>query len=102
MGALLRQDVVAADCHAVVLSVVFLGARRRKDEMPGRKGAAGGIVLLGGRLFIGYIDDDRYPFAVCVLVEDIPDGKSGGNTAAPIAGQIFQYLKAHPELVSGQ
>ena len=52
--------------------------------------------------FIGYIDDDRYPFAVCVLVEDIPDGKSGGNTAAPIAGQIFQYLKAHPELASGQ
>ncbi len=52
--------------------------------------------------FIGYIDDERYPFAVCVLVEDIPDGESGGTTAAPIAGQIFQYLKAHPELVSGQ
>ena len=49
--------------------------------------------------FVGYIDNDALPFAVCVLVEDIPDGESGGTTAAPVAGQIFTYLKNHPELV---
>ena len=44
-------------------------------------------------LFIGYIDSDELPFAVCVVVEDIPDGEGGGSTAAPIAGEIFEYLR---------
>lgn len=39
--------------------------------------------------FIGFIDDSRYPYAVCVAVEN---GGSGGAVAAPIAGQIFKYL----------
>ena len=43
--------------------------------------------------FVGYITDDSLPFALSVIVEDIPDGEGGGSTAAPIAGDIFQYLK---------
>ncbi len=39
--------------------------------------------------FIGFIDDLRYPYAVCVAIEDIG---SGGSIAAPIAGQLFRYL----------
>ena len=49
-------------------------------------------------LFIGYIDSDELPYAVCVVVEDIIDGEGGGSTAAPIAGEIFRYIKAHKDL----
>ena len=44
-------------------------------------------------LFIGYIDSEELPYAVCVVVEDIPDGEGGGSTAAPIAGDIFKYIR---------
>lgn len=40
--------------------------------------------------FVGYIDDDRYPYACCVFVEE---GNSGGSVAAPIAQTIFSYLQ---------
>lgn len=40
--------------------------------------------------FTGYIDSDRYPYAVSVLVEA---GGTGGSVAAPVAGQIFAYLR---------
>ncbi|HNW87542.1 MAG TPA: penicillin-binding protein 2 [Candidatus Limiplasma sp.] len=40
--------------------------------------------------FVGYIADDSLPYACAVLVES---GDSGGGVAAPIAGDIFQYLK---------
>ncbi|MBQ8537546.1 MAG: penicillin-binding protein 2 [Clostridia bacterium] len=43
--------------------------------------------------FVGFMDDDRWPYAVAVLVEDIADGDGGGSTAAPIAQKIFSYLK---------
>ena len=39
--------------------------------------------------YIGFIDDARYPYAVCVAIED---AGSGGSVAAPIAGQLFRYL----------
>ena len=42
--------------------------------------------------FIGFIDDEAYPYAVAVLVESINDGDGGGSTAAPIAGKILAYL----------
>ena len=48
-------------------------------------------------LFIGYIDSDELPYAVCVVVEDINDGEGGGSTAAPIAGDIFTYIRDHAE-----
>ena len=50
--------------------------------------------------FVGYIADDSLPFAVAVVVEDIPDGEGGGSTAAPIAGDIFRYLKDNRERVT--
>lgn len=40
--------------------------------------------------YVGYIDSASLPYACCVLVED---GGSGGSVAAPIAAQIFKYLK---------
>lgn len=40
--------------------------------------------------FTGYIDSDQYPYSVCVLVEE---GGSGGSVAAPVAKQIFEYLR---------
>ena len=49
-------------------------------------------------LFIGYIDSQELPYAVCVVVEDIIDGEGGGSTAAPIAGEIFRYIKEHKDL----
>lgn len=51
-------------------------------------------------LFIGYCADDALPFAVCVVVEDIADGQGGGSTAAPIAGDIFTYLRDNAERVT--
>ena len=39
--------------------------------------------------YIGFIDDARYPYAVCVAIED---AGSGGSVAAPISGQLFKYL----------
>lgn len=49
--------------------------------------------------FVGYIDSAELPFAVAVLVEDIPDGEGGGSAAAPIAGDIFEYVKTHQAIV---
>ncbi len=43
--------------------------------------------------FVGFIDDEALPYAVAVLVEDVNDGDGGGSTAAPIAGDIFQYIE---------
>lgn len=51
-------------------------------------------------LFIGYIAEEELPFAVCVVVEDINDGEGGGSTAAPIAGDIFEYLKNNADKVN--
>lgn len=39
--------------------------------------------------FIGFIDDSKLPFAVCVVVED---AGGGGAVAAPIAGKLFQFM----------
>ena len=48
-------------------------------------------------LFTGFNAQKDLPFALCVLVEDIPDGETGGTTAACVAHDIFTYLKNHPE-----
>ncbi|MBQ4133772.1 MAG: ATP-binding protein, partial [Desulfovibrionaceae bacterium] len=45
--------------------------------------------------FVGYCADEELPFAVAILVEDIGDGEGGGSTAAPIAHDVFQYLRDH-------
>lgn len=50
--------------------------------------------------FVGYCADEELPFAVAVIVEDIADGEGGGSTAAPIAGDIFEYLRDNRDLVT--
>ena len=39
--------------------------------------------------FVGYIEEKTAPYAICVLVEE---GGSGGGVAAPVAGEILQWL----------
>ena len=51
--------------------------------------------------FTGFSAQKDMPVSLCVLVEDIPDGETGGTTSALIAHDIFAYLKAHPALISG-
>ena len=45
--------------------------------------------------FVGYIDSEELPYAVAVVVENIEDGEGGGSVAAPIAADIFTYLRDH-------
>ena len=49
--------------------------------------------------FIGFNAQEDLPFALCILVEDIPDGETGGTSAAPIAGDLFKWLRNHPDEV---
>ena len=58
----------------------------------------------GGRVvnygwFVGYNAQDDLPFSLCILVEDIAEGDTGGTTAALIAKDLFSYMKKHPEKV---
>ncbi len=46
--------------------------------------------------FAGYNAREDMPFALCVLVEDIPEGETGGTVAAPLARDILTWLKNHP------
>lgn len=48
--------------------------------------------------FIGYSANPETPYAVAVVVEDIDAKTSGGSTAAPIARDIFTFLKEHHSL----
>ena len=71
------------------------GTRAKTDGLTiaGKTGSAEGSVNgvdVTHAWFAGYIADDRYPYAVCVLVED---GGSGGSVAAPVAAQVFAYLR---------
>lgn len=45
--------------------------------------------------FTGFCADRNLPIAICVLVEDIPDGETGGTIAAPIAGDLFAWMNDH-------
>lgn len=42
--------------------------------------------------YIGYIDDDQLPYAVCI---SIVEGGTGGSAAAPVAREVFRYLQQH-------
>ena len=49
--------------------------------------------------FTGFNAQGDLPAALCVLVEDIPEGETGGTTSALIAHDLFLYLKNHPEII---
>lgn len=42
--------------------------------------------------FVGFNADPQKPYALCILVEDIPDGETGGTTSSVIAADLFRYL----------
>ena len=50
--------------------------------------------------FVGFNDDETLPFAVAVIVEHVEDGQGGGSAAAPIAADIFSYIRDHAALVT--
>lgn len=73
------------------------GTRARVDglSIAGKTGSAEGNVDghdVTHAWFTGYIDDARYPYAVCVFVEN---GGTGGSVAAPVAAEVFAYLRDH-------
>ena len=47
--------------------------------------------------FTGFNAQKDLPVALCVLVEDIPEGETGGTTAAVIAGNLFTWFRNHPD-----
>ncbi|MEG1676953.1 MAG: penicillin-binding transpeptidase domain-containing protein [Clostridia bacterium] len=80
---------------SVVASGTGTAAKVSGLTIAGKTGSAESAV--GGKdvthaWFVGYIANEEYPYAVSVLVEA---GDSGGSVAAPIAQQIFTYLKEH-------
>lgn len=85
------QDVVATGTgtRAAVSGLTICGKTGSAESS-----LSGEAVTYGW--FVGYIADSDLPYAVSVLVEAIEDGTSGGSTAAPIAHDIFQYLKDNP------
>ncbi len=95
--------VIADYMQAVVASGTGTRAKVSGLTICGKTGSAesslqGADVTYGW--FVGYIADESLPFALSVLVEDIPDGEGGGSTAAPIAGDIFRYLKENAARVT--
>lgn len=110
-GSKVYRTVLSADVAATLQDYM----RAVVTSGTGSKASVSGLTICGktgsaessrnGRavthgLFIGYCAEDELPFAVCVVVEDIADGQGGGSTAAPIAGDIFTYLRDHAERVT--
>jgi len=98
-----NASVIADYMQAVVASGTGTRAKVSGLTICGKTGSAesslrGADVTYGW--FVGYIADESLPFALSVLVEDIPDGEGGGSTAAPIAGDIFRYLKENAARVT--
>ncbi len=89
-------DTIKAFMRAVVTSGTGSRAAVEGLTICGKTGSAesslnGESVTHGW--FIGFIDSEDMPYAVAVLVESVNDGDGGGSTAAPIAGDIFRYIK---------
>lgn len=89
-----EASVLSSYMRAVVTSGTGTRAAVKGLNICGKTGSAetslNGRAITNG-LFIGYAEDA--PYAVCVVVEDIADGQGGGSTAAPIAQDIFAYLR---------
>lgn len=88
----MMKDVVQGGGSGYQASVTTLDIR-------GKTGTSESVVngeKINYGWFTGYNAQKDLPYALCVLVEDIPDGETGGTSAAPIAHDIFAWLKAHP------
>ncbi|MHC1786163.1 MAG: penicillin-binding transpeptidase domain-containing protein [Christensenellales bacterium] len=92
-----RQALTAGDANTVAAAMkeaVRVGTATRSAvsgiTVCGKTGSA----QIDGQVetnawYIGFIDDARYPFAVCIVVED---AGGGGAVAAPIAGELFRFM----------
>ena len=91
----LMKDVVQGGGSGSRAAVTTLDVR-------GKTGTAEST-LGGNRInygwFTGYNAQKDLPVALCVLVENIPEGETGGTAAAPIACDILTWLKNHPDRI---
>ena len=84
-----------ADLIADYMREAILSGTGTKANVPGYRicGKTGSAQVDGqaedNAWFIGFIDQENTPYAVCVAVMDVG---SGGTVAAPIAGEIFKLL----------
>lgn len=103
------RAAIAPETAAVLqeyMRAVVTGGTGRQAAVSGLTicGKTGSAEVANGEVthgwFIGYCADEELPFAVAILVENIGDGQGGGSTAAPIAADIFTYLRDNRELVA--
>lgn len=98
-NAAILQDYMRAVCvsgtgtRAAVSGLSICGKTGSAETVSGSQDVTHGW-------FIGFCAEEELPFAVAVLVEDIADGEGGGSTAAPIAGDIFKYLRDNRDRVT--
>ena len=97
---------VASRLSGMMKSVVQDGSGHQAAvptlDIRGKTGTA--VSTVGDRTvsygwFTGFNAQGDLPAALCVLVEDIPEGETGGTTSALIAHDLFLYLKNHPEII---
>ena len=91
---------IASTLQSLMRDVVTGGTGTRANvsgmRICGKTGSAesslsGNAITYGW--FVGFNDQAELPIAVAVLVEAIDDGEGGGSTAAPIAADIFSFVK---------
>lgn len=83
-------DTVRAYMREVVTSGTGTGAGVAGLQICGKTGTAEIDTQQDDNAwFVGFIDSDSMPFAVCVTVQD---SGTGGRVAAPVAQKIFRYL----------
>lgn len=92
---LLMKDAVQAGGSGSAASVPGLDIRGKTGTSESTD--RGSPVSYGW--FTGYNAQAELPLAVTVLVEDIPDGATGGSTAALIVNDIFSFVRKHPDRV---
>ena len=86
---------VKAAMRTVTTSGTGVNAQVEGLKIAGKTGSAetmikGEYVVHGW--YVGFLDEPDMPYAISVIVER---GESGSGSAAPVARQIFQYLKSN-------
>lgn len=88
-----QSSAIGGYMASVVSSGSGTGARVSGLNVRGKTGSAESAIDaedVTHAWFIGYLEEEDLPYAVSVVVEA---GGGGGQVAAPIARQIFEYLK---------
>lgn len=88
-----QAEIITKAMRSVVSNGTGTRAAVKGMQIAGKTGSAQvGNQTETNAWFIGFNQSAKWPYAVCVVVED--EG-SGGRGAAPIAAKIFQFLKDH-------